>query len=266
MTSDSHLYPGFRFAGALASVDMQRRLQQDALATLPVRQLLSVGCGYGDELDVMLDGNVARDDSFRVFGIDLADVADEVRARPNVARLGDRFKFGRLGLLDVESIEGFGSFDVVQCGFVLHDIDPEDKELAIDKLARAVRPGGCLLISDIFLSDGDVPREIESIYDEFIAEAHDALRRGQLERDQYEALAGDGACPGLIRSRSDAMRGTRDHFEESSVLIDRARRAGLVLQQVLTNPRSGHLLVMVFTRPRNIRLGGRPTRGNDHVL
>jgi len=267
MTSDSHLYPGFRFAGALASVDAQRRLQRDALATLPLQHLLSVGCGYGDELELMLGGREGGDDALRVLAVDLADVGHEVGSLPNVARLGERFRFQRLGLLDAEAINDFGGFDVVQCGFVLHDIEPHDKGRAIATLARAVRPGGYLLVSDIFLSEGGGDaREIGSIYDLFIAEARDALDRRRLNRGQYEALIGDSACPGLIRSRCDAMRGTRDHFEKPSALVHRARQAGLVLHRLFTNPRSGRLLVMLFHRPPEVRRGTGPMKENGHGL
>ncbi|MGH9194564.1 MAG: hypothetical protein ACRD1T_02340, partial [Acidimicrobiia bacterium] len=54
MNNESHLYPGFAHAGALPSVGTQRCIQGRLLAELPVRKMLVVGSGYGEELDALL--------------------------------------------------------------------------------------------------------------------------------------------------------------------------------------------------------------------
>ncbi|MGH9891281.1 MAG: hypothetical protein ACREA0_04715, partial [bacterium] len=141
----------------------------------------------------------------------------------------------------------------VQCSFVLHDICPALRDQAVELLAKAVRPGGHVLISDIFVRTAGDPVEVVAIYDGFIGEASQALGGGLLERDQFDALVGDGVRMGLTRTRREAARGQRDFFEEPRSLVVRAQRAGLRLVQIARNRLNAHLLVLLLTRRQGLR-------------
>lgn len=248
MKPDSHLYEGFRFAGALSSIATQRKMQREILISSGARHLLSIGCGFGEELECLLSNRDEANSAFRVVGTDIAPVEGAVSAQPSVAMLGKRFEFSAINLLDIDSLSGFMAFDLVQCGFVLHDIEPGKKDYALDLMARAILPAGLVMVSDIFLTRGDIRAESQEIYDCFITEASEALDEGRLDHSQHRALTGDGTSSGLIRARLDAVSGKRDHFEKPSSLIDRARKAGLVLQQIWKNPRNERLQVLTFSR------------------
>ena len=242
----SHLYPGFKHAGALESVQAQRILQGGILWRLAPRKLLIVGSGYGEELNEFLGFQRSTDVCGDLSIIDLADVRSELTLQPHVVRLNSKISFRQLDLLQADELDGFGAFDIIQCGFVLHDIAPHEKDRAFENLANAIAPGGHVLVSDIFVeSPGDVG-EISGIYDRFIHEGEVALREGRLCDHEFQALVGDGIAMGLKRSRKESVRGERDSFEPLGVLLERARRAGLALVDLTPNPLNKHLFVLLF--------------------
>lgn len=245
----SHLYRGFRFAGFLPSVHTQREIQGRLLFDLRPQRLLVVGCAYGDELAQLLSAIDYQNSSLNVTAIDLAPVEEELRSQDFASVLGSRLQWMRVGLLDTVRVPKYGRFDIVQCGFVLHDIDYRYKDRAMFVLSKAVRPGGHVIISDIFLSCA-IQNELEtcSIYDFFLSEADSARRNGRLRENEWRLLVGDGKLPGLLRSKDEALQGTRDFFDTPSELKDRATKAGLEVVRMVTNSVNSRLRVMVMRR------------------
>lgn len=246
--STSHLYKGFRHAGTLASIQAQRDLQRRALACLHGTRLLIVGSAFGEEANHLLYGTSRW---LRVVAIDLVDVASQVFQQPVLLMLGWRFGFYRCDLLDTFKLHEYGSFDVVQCGFVLHDMPSREKDRAIRQLAYAVRPGGHIIISEIFSSTGgDQTSNAAAVYDTFLREATTARDLSRLRSSDFDELVGDGVKPGLLRSREEAVQGNRDFFEPLAETIERARCAGLRLKKVAVNPVNRDLCVLLFGRAR----------------
>lgn len=262
----SHLYHGFRFAGILDSIQLQRKLQAKMLEYLRPVRLFVVGCAYGDELAELLSEIDRQATDLTITTIDLAAVEDTLRSHEFAMLLGPRLQWMQRNLMDASDIPGYGQFDVVQCSFVLHDVDYQQKDQAMRMLSRAVRPGGHLIVSDIFLSGTVEDRsEIRSIYDAFLSEADDACRTGQLQNYEWRLLVGDGLIPGLLRARNEAIQGIRDFFETPARLIGRATRAGLRVCQVEPNPLNRRLRVMLMRRPTN-GYTSFPTPGGTNVL
>ena len=245
-TSTTHLYAGFRHAGALASVHAQRDSQRRVLALLPGARLLIVGSAFGEEANCILYGTSRW---MTVVAIDLADLASQVRRQPGLSALGSRLSCGQCDLLDAHTVQGYGGFDVAQCGFVLHDVRPQEKQHAMRQLAFAVRPGGHVIVSDIFSPmDQRQVSHAARVYDVFLREAVTARYLGHLTSRDFDELVGDGGGPGLLRSREEAVQGSRDFFESMEETIARARCEGLLLQGVGRNPSNADLAVLLFRR------------------
>lgn len=206
----THLYPGFRYAGALASIREQRECQRNVLQGLSGTSLLIIGCAYGEEANRIV-GNASRWTS--VSTVDLADVTATVIRQPGLMELGRRLRCWQKDLLDIQTIEGYGHFDVAQCGFLYHDIRFEEKQEAMRKLAGAVSPDGHMILSEIFCpGDHSEVSDTVRVYDSFLSEAAAARDKQRLTSTEFTELVGNGETPGLLRSRSEAAEGGRDYF------------------------------------------------------
>lgn len=244
VTPASHLYAGFRYAGALASIQAQRDFQRQILVAIPGEDLFIVGCAYGQEAQHLISGTSRWT---KIVAIDLADVGPYLVHQPALSARNSGMRWFNCDLLDSSRLPGYGAFDAVQCGFVLHDIPPTAKERAMFCLAEAVHSEGYVIISDIFIrSENDRSSSAEVVYDAFLHEASTALRSNRLNYSQWHELVGDGVAPGLLRSRQDALEGYRDHFESIDYMMARAARVGLNLEHVFSNPVNEHLHVLVF--------------------
>jgi SAM-dependent methyltransferase len=238
----------------LASVAEQRRIESSILSGITADHrsnvLLSVGCAFGDELNDLLLGEPLKRRRLDITAIDLSPVGDEIFAQPFVSQPNIHLEWHQLNIFDLPLLNKYGSFDVAQVGFVLHDIDCSDKEKAFKLLAQALRPYGQLILSDIF-SDcrraerhDPLRRQVEHIYDRFLEEANQALRVGDLNEEEWLSLVGDGRTPGLKATRKEAIAGSRDFFESVEETSERLGNAGFVEVQVVTNPINSYLSVL----------------------
>ncbi|HEV3091660.1 MAG TPA: methyltransferase domain-containing protein [Candidatus Cybelea sp.] len=98
-------------------------------------RVLDAGCGTGEGTARIAQLFAAA----RVLGVDVLEEHLE-RARLRCAGLGDRVRFARASIFELQ--EPDGSFDLALCRHVLHSIPFADR--AIAELARVTRPGGYL--------------------------------------------------------------------------------------------------------------------------
>jgi len=106
----------------------------DLLGTLAPGTALDAACGTGRQSFVLAELG------HRVVGIDGSpEMLERARSRVPSAE----FRVGSLTDLPVES----GSFDLAVCSLALTHL--EDPAPAIEELARAVKPGGRVVISDV---------------------------------------------------------------------------------------------------------------------
>jgi arsenite methyltransferase len=101
---------------------------------------LDVGCGDGVSVAHLADRH-----DVRAVGLDVscARVDEAARARPDL-----RFLTGRAQALPFAD----GSFDAVLCECVLSIL--RDRRRALHEAVRVLRPGGALLLSDLYVREG----------------------------------------------------------------------------------------------------------------
>lgn len=184
----------------------------EELATAPAAAQLSLGCGNPVALAGIRAGEVVLDlgcgaglDVFlashrvgpqgRVIGVDLTPEMVE-RARASAAAAGLQNVEFRLG--DAEAIPAEdGSVDLVISNCVLNLVP--DKHKAFREIARVLKPGGRIAISDLVL-DGPLPPELQGS-----EEAYTACLSGALSREEYlGGLAAAGLEDLRVVSEADA--------------------------------------------------------------
>ena len=147
------------------------------LALQPGETVLDLGSGPG--LDVFLAAR-AVGPAGRVIGVDMTPAMLE-RARANAARIGVshvEFREGRLESLPV----GGGAIDAVTSNCVINLVP--DKRAVFAEIARVLRPGGRVVISDILLA-GRLPAAVEKDLLAYVGCVSGAMRR-----EEYFALVG----------------------------------------------------------------------------
>ncbi len=139
------------------------------LELAPGETVLDLGSGGG--LDAFLAAKQVGADG-RVIGVDMTEEMIE-RARGNAARAGlgqIEFRLGRLEALPVED----GSVDAVTSNCVINLVP--DKAAVFREVARVLRPGGRVVISDIIL-DGSIPAVLEQDLLAYVGCVSGALQR-----------------------------------------------------------------------------------------
>ena len=236
---ESYLYPGFRAVVYLPTIQRQRRLQAHILAGLPIRSVVFAGCGFGDEMACLLENGLPS--ATDVVAIDIADVGVEVRASVDGIRA---VSFFECDLLDLEELPGTDTFDLVQAGFVFHDLTDEEKDEGFGVAARMLNAGGYLLVSDFY------PTRLspEDLYRPFVEEADEEARAGRMPWSARAEFLGNGETPGLLRTIVEAEAGDRDFFDCPVAAVARAQRYGLRLVQMRINDLNHTLRVLLFQK------------------
>ena len=111
--------------------------------------VLDVGCGTGS---LAIAASRAVGPSGSVMGIDPSpEFIGRADKKARRAHVDARFRAGTAQRLPFAD----GSFDVVMCTFVLHQLPPEAIHGAVAEMARVTRAGGRLLFVDIGGEQGD---------------------------------------------------------------------------------------------------------------
>jgi arsenite methyltransferase len=145
------------------------------LALKPGETVLDLGSGAG--LDAFLAARQVTPEG-RVIGVDMTPAMLD-RARAGAAKLGAtqvEFREGRLEALPVAD----ASVDAVTSNCVINLVP--DKAAVFKEVARVLRPGGRIAVSDILL-DGPLP---EAIQKDILA--YVGCVSGALQREEYFAL------------------------------------------------------------------------------
>lgn len=122
-------------------------------------RVLDVGCGRG----LFLVAAAKRLGTGRAFGIDIWKAEDQSGNKPAATKMNTSIE-GVADRADVMSADARqlpfrdGSFDVILSNLCLHNIHGKEKRLrALKEIARVLRPGGSVVISDM-LHTGEYAR------------------------------------------------------------------------------------------------------------
>lgn len=154
----------------------------------PGEVVLDLGCGAG--IDLLIAAQKVGP-SGRVIGVDMTDAMIE-RARANIAAAGLSNIEVRKGLIEQLPVED-GSVDWVISNCVIN-LSPE-KERVFAEIARVLRPGGRLRVSDVVAAH--LPDEIRRN-----ADLHASCIAGAISEDAYVAgLRAAGLTDVEVRQR-----------------------------------------------------------------
>jgi SAM-dependent methyltransferase len=138
----------------------------------PGETVLDLGSGPG--FDALLAAQIVGPRG-RVIGVDMTPEMNE-RARTNARDAGAshvEFRQGRLEQIPVDD----ATVDAVTSNCVINLVP--DKQRVFDEIARVLRPGGRLAISDIVL-DGELPQSIQNDLLSYVG-----CVAGAMQRDSY---------------------------------------------------------------------------------
>lgn len=149
----------------------------------PGEAVLDLGSGAG--FDAFLAARAVGPEG-RVFGVDMTpEMLDKARA--NAARMGlahVEFREGRLEALPLDD----ASVDAVTSNCVINLVP--DKAAVFREVARVLKPGGRLVVSDIIL-DGDLPPAVTNDVLAYVGCVAGAMRREPYFALLHEAGLGD---------------------------------------------------------------------------
>jgi SAM-dependent methyltransferase len=194
------------------------------LAPRPGETVLDLGSGAG--LDVFLASPLVGS-AGRVIGVDMTPAMLE-RARGNAAKMGAtnvEFREGRLEGLPVED----ATVDAVTSNCVINLVP--DKAAVFREVARVLKPGGRIVVSDILL-DGRLPDAIQKDLLAYVGCVSGAMRR-----EEYFALVGAAGLTGVEVLRDvDYLAGLMESVPEEVAELE--KRTGVSRGQVLGRVRS----------------------------
>ena len=227
-----------------ASVSLGVGYRKDEIESLPEGADLGLGCGAPVAQLALRDGETVLDlgsgagiDAFlaarqvgprgRVIGVDMTPEMLE-RARANARKAGlaqVEFREGRLESLPV----GDASVDAVTSNCVINLVP--DKGRVFAEIARVLKPGGRMVISDVVL-DGRLPEAVEKdVY------AYTGCVAGAALRERYFGQLRDAGLGAVEILRDvDYLAALRDSApEEAEALL---RRTGVAWESVAGKVRS----------------------------
>ncbi|MGN0890373.1 MAG: class I SAM-dependent methyltransferase [Candidatus Spyradenecus sp.] len=169
-------------------------------STQPIRRVLDVGCGAGNNTIALL----RRLGAGMSVDCDLLDLAGAMLARAQVRVAGETRGEVRLIQADFrEASLAEGAYDVILAAAVLHHLrDDDDWERAFAKLYRLLRPGGSVWITDL------VAHEIPGVQAMMSARYGDYLERlgGAAYREAVFANIAAEDSPRPVTYQLDLLR------------------------------------------------------------
>ena len=194
------------------------------LALQPGETVLDLGSGPG--LDVFLAARQVGP-SGRVIGVDMTPAMLQ-RARANAAKIGVTHVEFREGRLEALPVDG-DTIDAVTSNCVINLVP--DKRAVFAEIARVLRPGGRMVISDILLN-GRLPAAVEKDVLAYVGCVSGAMRR-----EEYFALVGAAGLDSVEVLRDvDYLAGLIDSAPDEVQALE--ARTGVKREEVLGRVRS----------------------------
>lgn len=257
------MYPGFKFIGKLPSINEQRLIQKKVLENILLSKrierinFLSVGVGDGEELNFLLTSPILKSSIAKVICIDILNSYFNPYSLPNVRDMNNKITFVQEDARNLHKHLTQAEFDIIQCGFLMHEIKYEDKNNILLQFFNLLKPAGYLVYSDIFTDNykQENPHEdllrvknIERLYKFFIEEATECVKNGVMTQTEWDLLYGDGVTEGLIKSMERDMEGLDSYYEPLDKAKSRLIECGYRDIETYGNQKNDYLFVISAKR------------------
>lgn len=174
--------------GTLRDVDGENNR---ILATLNLpagAKVLEIGCGTGRF------ARMAAARGYKVTAVDVSKIMlDYVAMKARQENLGD-MELQHAGFLTMRFPKN--TFDCVVSGLALHHLPDAWKQVALDNIARCLKPGGQFLLRDIIFSFGGLT--YADYFNRFINAMPDSLKQGATGHIAREFSTFDWIIEGLL--------------------------------------------------------------------
>lgn len=242
------MYKGFQYAGRLPSIQKQRILQKEFLDNIDCTSkcFLQAGVGDGYETNVLFQSNFFKKCTPKVYLCDIDLSFLNISHHNFISNYSGQINQISCSISELNIWFNEPTFDVIQVGFVMHDIEhPKEKDEIFSSLYSILNPKGKLIFSDSFIdkmptdnSEYEMKRKERTIvlYDFFIGEANECLKHNLLMQNEFDALLGNGNNDGIMKTQKDAANGMRDYYEDVNTTIGRMKLAGFSIKSVINNP------------------------------
>lgn len=247
MTNKKDYSRGFKYVGMLEFIIQQRKQQQYYISTTVFDSVLSVGCGNLSEISIILQDILIDKKEIDLIAVDISSVFNGFYFNNLQTLLSHRFSWHQIDIMAIDMLNGYGGFDVIQCSFLLHDIQYAEKYFALKKLSEACSPSGHIIISDFFLKDPHNIEEVTALYDALILECVNARSSGRLKQWQYKLLLGNDKNPGVLSSKSDALAG-KEYYDTIEDFSHRVELCNLTIESIWSNPYNDWAKVLLLKR------------------
>jgi len=227
--SQSHLYESYRYVSKLPSIKRQWELQAKIITKVNPENIVIVGVGFGDEIDVLIEELKSAYSSADSLGnlkqiewIDLDDKFVDRYLEIQKGRFSNLIPISKAGT-DLLKIEDRNRWDCIICSFVLHDI--REKENYIRKLYSTLKRNGIIVISEMFLDnnkkqddtieDFERKSKIDELYGKFCIEIIGKTKNADIPVNDGEKFLKE-----VQKTMEEAKNGKRDYFLTKEQMID----------------------------------------------
>ncbi len=161
-------------------------------------RVLDIGCGPGRFAQVLAETVGPQGE---VVGVDPSPSMIEYANRHTARQANCRFELAAAQSLDLPD----AAFDVVTSTFAMHHIPPGDRVAAMAHMFRVLRPGGRLLIADVYPTGRLIPTVVRTLTR--IAPHHPANPFDDVDVRRYTAELRDIGFGGLSFSTARPWAG-----------------------------------------------------------
>jgi len=252
------MFFGFKYINKLPSMYEQRLLQRSLLEKIVGNQnnkleFLIVGIGDGEELNYLISNQNTSKKINNIYCVDLLDAYFNPHLLPNINKILKKIVFLKENVLKIEKYFRNVKFDLIQCGFFMHEIEYKDKDRVLKLLNNLLKIKGFLICSDIDadnivrndrVEDNKRKRNISTLYNTFIAEAKECFKNKIMNQEEFNLLCGNGSNNGLLFSKKRAINGLDDYYEPLKTLRNRIDRCGFTCEEISKNSKNRSLFVI----------------------
>ena len=243
------MYSGFKLIKKLPSINQQRLIERKVLENILVGKqpkeirVISIGVGDGEELNFLLASPIVKRVVAEIVCIDILGDYFHPCSLPKLKDLQHKVIFVQGDTRNLHRYFRKAEFDIIQCGFLLHELRYDDKNDVLLQFSDILKPSGYFVCSDIYMDnckrqdpieDLQRIRNIERLYNLFIEEATKCVKNRSMTQQEWELLCGNGVKDGLLRSMKRAVGGFDDYYEPLPASILRLGQCGF--EKVRTNP------------------------------